>query len=60
MCYNGDCLVLAVLDYKQLHSIINMEILEVLEYTQFNIEVLRERIYAIVDNYNRYCRIMYD
>ncbi|ABL76042.1 Mv-ORF90 peptide [Maruca vitrata nucleopolyhedrovirus] len=53
MCCNGDCLVVAVLDQKQLQNI-DMEVLESLEYSNNNIELLREKICVIVENYDKY------
>ncbi|AAN28148.1 hypothetical protein QKT50_gp113 [Rachiplusia ou multiple nucleopolyhedrovirus] len=53
MCCNGDCLAVVVLDRNQLQNT-DMEVLESLEYTSDNVELLCEKICVIVDNYDKY------
>lgn len=53
MCCNGDCLAVVVLDRNQLQNT-DMEVLESLEYTSDNVELLCKKICVIVDNYNKY------
>lgn len=55
MCNNGDCLIVATLNNKQLQNMDDtIEVLTNIEYTEDNIDFLCEKIYTISNSFNKY------